>query len=152
MRIARRNGDNWDMAAAVAELAFLATDTGDWHRAAMLHGVAQALRDRTVNPWQEHVVRDREDSLNQARAHLGDQQLELALRPGQMDYASVANASASVVMYALNPVIGGDLESLRYWRAQRRYGVTGPFGPRLGPTSTRSRTCPGRRCAASTVS
>jgi hypothetical protein len=82
LRIGRRNGDTWHMADAILELALLAGDTGDWDRAAALHGVAQALRDRTGNPWDESAARDRQDSLNQARAHLGDGQLERAYAQG----------------------------------------------------------------------
>jgi predicted ATPase/class 3 adenylate cyclase len=82
LRIGRRNGSNWHMALAVAGLACLAGDAGDWDRAAALHGVAQAFRDRTGIPWQGIDVRDRRDSLDQARAHLGDQQLERAYAQG----------------------------------------------------------------------
>ena len=78
LRISRRNGDNWNMAYAMLGLACLAGDDGDWDRAAALHGVAQALQDRTGHPWQEFDARDRRDSLDQARAHLGDEQLERA--------------------------------------------------------------------------
>ena len=78
LRISRRNGSNWDMAFAVHGLACLAGDTGDWDRAATLHGVAQALQDRTGHPWQEGEARDRRDSLDQARAHLGDEHLKRA--------------------------------------------------------------------------
>jgi tetratricopeptide (TPR) repeat protein len=82
LRIGRRNGDTWHMAGAILELALLAGDAGDWDRAAALHGVAQALRDRTGNPWEESAARDRQDSLDQARAHLGDEQLERAYAQG----------------------------------------------------------------------
>jgi tetratricopeptide (TPR) repeat protein len=82
MRIGRRNGDNWHMAAAILGLACLAGDAGDWDRAAALHGAAQAFRDRTGNPWHVCEARDRRDSLDQARAHLGDEQLERAYAQG----------------------------------------------------------------------
>ena len=82
LRIGRRNGDNWNMALAILCLACLAGDAGDWDRAAALHGVAQAFRDRTGSPWQEFDARDRQDSLDQARAHLGDEQLERAYAQG----------------------------------------------------------------------
>jgi hypothetical protein len=81
LRIARRNGDNWNMAIAIMSLAYLAGDTGDWHRSATLHAVAQALQDRTGYSWQEVAVR-RRDSLDQARAHLGDEQLERTYAQG----------------------------------------------------------------------
>jgi predicted ATPase len=82
LRIGRRNGDTWIMALAILGLAFLAGDAGDWDRTAVLHGAAQALLDRTGNPWQEPDARDRLDSLDQARAHLGDEQLERAYAQG----------------------------------------------------------------------
>ena len=82
LRIGRRNGGNWNMAYAVLGLACLAGDAGDWDRAAALHGIAQAFQDRTGNSWQEFAARDRRDSLDQARAHLGDEQLERACAQG----------------------------------------------------------------------
>ena len=82
LRIGRRNGSNWNMALAMLGLACLAGDAGDWDRAAALHGVAQAFQDRTGNAWQELYARDRRDSLDQARAHLGDEQLERAYAQG----------------------------------------------------------------------
>ena len=63
LRISRRNGLNVGMAGAIAGLACLAGDAGDWDRAAALHGVAQAFQDRTGNPWQEPDARYRRDSL-----------------------------------------------------------------------------------------
>ena len=82
LRIARRNGSNYNMAGAILDLAFLAGDAGDWDRAAALHGVAQAFLDRTGNPWRGLAARDRRDSLDQARAHLGDEQLGRAYAQG----------------------------------------------------------------------
>jgi hypothetical protein len=63
-------------------LARLAGDADDWRRAAVLHGAAQALRDRTGGPWVEEIARERRESLDQARAHLGDEQLEHAYAQG----------------------------------------------------------------------
>jgi predicted ATPase/class 3 adenylate cyclase len=82
LRLSRRNGDNWNMAGAILGLACLAGDAGDWDRAAALHGVAQAFHDRTGNSWQGRLAHDRRDSLDQARAHLGDEQLERAYATG----------------------------------------------------------------------
>ena len=82
LRISRRNGDNWAMAGAIPGLAAcLAGDAGDWDRAAALHGAAQAFLDRTGIPWEEANARYRQDSLDLARAHLGDEQLERAYAP-----------------------------------------------------------------------
>ena len=82
LRISRRNGDNICMASACLGLALLAGDAGDWHLAAVLHGAAQVFRDRTGSPWEESSARDRRDSLDQARAHLGDEQLERVYAQG----------------------------------------------------------------------
>jgi predicted ATPase/class 3 adenylate cyclase len=82
LRISRRNGDNVQIAGAIRNLACLAGDAGDWHQAAVLHGAAQALRDRTGCPWQPPAVLERQDSLAQARPHLGDEQLERAYAQG----------------------------------------------------------------------
>ena len=82
LRISRRNGDNWGMAYAILGLACLAGDAGDWDRAAVLHGAAQALLDRTGNPWQGVEARNRRDSLAQVRAHLGGEQSERACAQG----------------------------------------------------------------------
>ena len=43
LRIARRTGQRYVLAYAGLGLACLAADLGDWHRAAVLHGVAQAF-------------------------------------------------------------------------------------------------------------
>ena len=82
LRMSRRNGDNNDMAYACLGLACLASDRGDWYRAAVLHGAAQAYCDRTRLPWEELEARYRQDSLDQARAHLGDEELDLAYAQG----------------------------------------------------------------------
>jgi predicted ATPase/class 3 adenylate cyclase len=82
LRISRRTGDNSGMACAILGLAFLAGDSGDWDRSAVLHGAAQAFLDRTGHPWQEVEARNRRDSLGQVRAHVGHEQLERAYGQG----------------------------------------------------------------------
>jgi tetratricopeptide (TPR) repeat protein len=82
LRTCRRNGNILWMADACHGLALLAGDAGDWRRAAVLHGAAQALRDRIGGPWEQSTARQREDRLGQARAHLGDEQLERAYAQG----------------------------------------------------------------------
>lgn len=57
LRKSRRNGDNRGIASSCLFLACLASDEGDWHRAAMLHGAAQAILDRTSVPWDELETR-----------------------------------------------------------------------------------------------
>jgi predicted ATPase/class 3 adenylate cyclase len=82
LRISRRNGDNRSIAEAMLFLACLAGDSGDWSRAAVLHGAAQAVQDRTGLPWDELDARYRRDSLDQARTLLGDEQLQEACARG----------------------------------------------------------------------
>jgi len=78
LQMSRRSGDRADVAYASLGLACLAADESDWHRAAMLHGVAQALLDRTGLPWEELEASYRRDSLAQVRAQLGQEQFERA--------------------------------------------------------------------------
>jgi hypothetical protein len=82
LRRSRRQGDNRSLAGAFLRLACLAGDTGDWHRAAVLHGIAQGFGDRTGIPWIDVDVHLRRDSPDQARAHLGEEQLERAYSQG----------------------------------------------------------------------
>jgi predicted ATPase/class 3 adenylate cyclase len=78
LRVSRRHGDRYGIAYASLGLACLAADAADWHRAAVLHGAAQAVLDPTGQPWQELEARYRQDSLDQVHAHLGQQQSERA--------------------------------------------------------------------------
>jgi predicted ATPase/class 3 adenylate cyclase len=83
LRINRRNGNNTYLAGAILSLALLAGDAGDWDQAAVLHGAAEAFLDRAGSPWDESDERDRRDLLDQARAHLGDEQLNRAYAQGR---------------------------------------------------------------------
>jgi predicted ATPase/class 3 adenylate cyclase len=74
LRISRRNGNGSGLAYAILGLACLAADLGDWHRAGELHGAAQALLDRTGERWVQGEARYRQDSLDQVRARLGQEQ------------------------------------------------------------------------------
>jgi tetratricopeptide (TPR) repeat protein len=82
LRISRRNGDRPGIAVASLGLACLAADAGDWRQAAVLHGAAEAFLDRTGPPWETLEARDRRDSLDQVRAHLGQEQFERAYAGG----------------------------------------------------------------------
>ena len=82
LRMSRRSGDRFCIAYASLGLACLAADTGGWHRAAVLHGIAQAFLDRTGQPWHEPEARYRQDSLDQVRGHLGHEQFERAYASG----------------------------------------------------------------------
>jgi predicted ATPase/transcriptional regulator with XRE-family HTH domain len=82
LRTSRRIGSNRGMAAGVEGLASLATDLRDWHRAAVLHGAGQALLDQTGVQPERLDERNREESLGQARAALGDEQVQRAYASG----------------------------------------------------------------------
>jgi predicted ATPase/class 3 adenylate cyclase/Tfp pilus assembly protein PilF len=82
LRISRHIGDRSGIAYASLGLACLAADAGDWRRAAILHGVAQAFLDPTGQPWEELEARYRQDSLAQVRARLGQEQFEPAYSSG----------------------------------------------------------------------
>jgi tetratricopeptide (TPR) repeat protein len=82
LRMSRRNGERSASAYASLGLACLAGDLGDWDRAAVVHGAAQAVLDRMGEPWQEPEARYRRESLDQARTHLGDEQLKRAYAQG----------------------------------------------------------------------
>jgi predicted ATPase/class 3 adenylate cyclase len=76
LRMSLRNGERSGIAYASLGLACVAADGGDWHRAAEVHGAAQAFLDRSGEPWQEPEARYRRDSLDKLRAHLGREQLD----------------------------------------------------------------------------
>jgi predicted ATPase len=82
LRMSRRSGDRVGIAYASLGLACLAADTGNWHQAAVLHGVAQTFLDPTGQPWDELEARYRRDSLDKVRAHLGQDQFERAYAQG----------------------------------------------------------------------
>jgi hypothetical protein len=82
LRAGRRVGDKRNMAAAILGLACLDSDLGDWHRAAMLHGVAQALLDKTGVPWEPLDAHPRQESLDQVRQALGGEQTQQAYARG----------------------------------------------------------------------
>jgi predicted ATPase/class 3 adenylate cyclase len=82
LRIGRRIGDKRSMAEAMGGLACLDGDLGYWHRAAMLHGAAQALLDQTGVPWHTFDARYRQESLDQAGAALDDEQFQRAYARG----------------------------------------------------------------------
>ena len=76
LRTSRRSGEHFDIAYAVLGLACLAADAGEWSRACVLHGIAQAALDRTGEPWQEPEAGYRGESLAQIRAQISAEQSE----------------------------------------------------------------------------
>jgi predicted ATPase/class 3 adenylate cyclase/DNA-binding CsgD family transcriptional regulator len=83
LRISRRNGDSRGMAYGILYLACVTGDLGDWDRASVLHGSVQAFQDRAGIPWDDFDARYYQDSLAQARARMGDEQLERAYAQGR---------------------------------------------------------------------
>ena len=81
--LGRRSGDRMATAYACLGLACSAGDESRWHRAASLHGVAQALIDQVGSPWWEPEVRYRQASLDIIGEHLTGPELELALADGR---------------------------------------------------------------------
>ena len=71
------------IASANLWLAFLAVDSGDWLRATLLHGVAQAFMDQEGGVWQESEAHHREISINEVRTRLGDAEFERVYAEGK---------------------------------------------------------------------
>ena len=82
LRISRRIGERSGIAYATLGLACVAADLGDRDRAAELHGAAQAVQDRTAEPWQDPESGYRQENLDGVRAALGDEQFERAYARG----------------------------------------------------------------------
>jgi tetratricopeptide (TPR) repeat protein len=82
LRAGRRIGSRRATAFAVLGLACLAADLADWRRAAMLHGVAQAMREQTGLLWEPFDARYRQQSLDLISAALGPDELQRAYDEG----------------------------------------------------------------------
>ncbi|MGH2872260.1 MAG: adenylate/guanylate cyclase domain-containing protein, partial [Solirubrobacteraceae bacterium] len=82
VRSARRAGDRYHLAFAYLGLALLAADTSEPHRAAELHGAADALADRLGRPWLR-FERLRRASIDALRASLGKGDFERAYQNGR---------------------------------------------------------------------
>jgi predicted ATPase len=76
LRESHRVGNRPDIPYATLGLACHASDTGDWPRAAVLHGFADAFLESSGEPWQDPEVVFRQESLDAVRAHLGDADFE----------------------------------------------------------------------------
>jgi predicted ATPase/tetratricopeptide (TPR) repeat protein len=72
LRLSHRVGNRPDIPYATLGLACHASDTGDWRRAAVLHGFADAFLGSSGEPWQDPEDVFRQHSLDKVRAHLGD--------------------------------------------------------------------------------
>ena len=72
LRDSHRVGNRPDIPYATLGLACHASDTGDWRRAAVLFGFADAFLGSSGEPWQDPEDVFRQQSLDKARARLGD--------------------------------------------------------------------------------
>jgi tetratricopeptide (TPR) repeat protein len=86
----RRAGKRPDIPYATLGLACHASDTGDWRRAAVLHGFADAFLESSGEPWQDPEDVFRQQSLDKVRGHLGDTDFEVEYGRGtSLDLRSV---------------------------------------------------------------
>jgi hypothetical protein len=93
----RRAGKGPDVPYAALGLACHASDTGDWRRAAVFHGFADAFLESSGEPWQDPEDVFRQQSLDKVRGHLGDTDFEVEYGRGtSLDLRSVIDL-------ALNP-------------------------------------------------
>jgi hypothetical protein len=82
LRESHRAGDRTDIPYATLGLACHASDTGEWRRSAVLHGYADGFLGSSGEPWQDPEDAYRRQSLDSARAHLGDVDFEAAYGSG----------------------------------------------------------------------
>ena len=120
LQLARRTGDGMGLAYASSGLGCLAADLGDWHRAATLHGIAQAFLDRLGGPWQELEARIRQDSLAQIRAQLGERAADRAFAQGS------ALGTDEALRFALGPLAPAAPPSATIPSATSGVGDPGP--------------------------
>jgi len=76
LRESHRFGSRPDLPYAMLGLACHASDTGDWGRAAVLHGFADAFLGSSGEPWQNPEDVYGQQSLDEVRAHLSDADFE----------------------------------------------------------------------------
>ena len=82
LRIGRRSGERSGIGYGSLGMACLATDLGEWHRAAVLHGVAQAFIELSGESWGQPEERYRKASIEAARAGLGDDEFQSSFAQG----------------------------------------------------------------------
>jgi hypothetical protein len=81
LRLSRRTGDRYGLAYCSLGLACVAGDLGEWHRAAGLHGAAQAFFNQLGGPWQDPEDRYLQDSIAAVRRRLWRPAVRPGLRP-----------------------------------------------------------------------
>ena len=101
LRESHRVGNRPDIPYATLGLACGAADTGDWRRAAVLHGFADAFLASSGEPWQDPEDRFREQSLDAVRAHLGDADFEAEYGTGTgLDLRSAVDLALNMELTA----------------------------------------------------
>jgi len=78
-RVGVRDVEAW----SVLGLAWCASAAGDWHRAASLHGIAQALLEQLGHEYRSRLARAVQDDLRKLREEVGADAYEEAFGPGQ---------------------------------------------------------------------
>ena len=81
LQISRRNGDQQGLRGHLV-LACLAADLGDWAGQPCCKAPRRPFVTGLEIPWQQLEARYRQDSLDQVRARLGEEQLQEACARG----------------------------------------------------------------------
>ena len=96
LRDSHRAGNRPDIPYATLGLACHASDTGDWRRAAVLFGFADAFLGSSGEPWQDPEDVFRQQSLDEVRARLGDAGFEAEYGRGtRLDLRSAVDLALS---------------------------------------------------------
>jgi predicted ATPase len=97
LRESQRAGNRPDIPYATLGLACHASDTGDWRRAAVLHGFADAFLGDSGEPWQDPEAAFRQQSLDEVRADLGDAEFDAEYGRGtRLDLRSAVDLALNI--------------------------------------------------------
>jgi hypothetical protein len=97
LRECHRVGSRPDIPYATLGLACHASDTGDWRRAAVLHGFADAFLGSSGEPWQDPEDVFGQQSRDEVRAHLGDADFEVEYGRGtRLDLRSAVDLALNM--------------------------------------------------------
>jgi predicted ATPase len=109
LRESHRVGSRPDIPYATLGLACHASDTGDWRRAAVLHGFADAFLGSSGEPWQAPEDVFRQQNLDEVRAHLGHADFEAEYGRGtRLDLRSAVDLAFNVGLTGERRNGGGD--------------------------------------------
>ena len=90
-------------------LACHACDTGDWRRAAVLHGFADVFLGSSGEPWQDPEDAFSQQSLDEVRAHLGDADFEAEYGRGtRLDLRSAVDLALNMGLTPSGAMARGD--------------------------------------------